>query len=204
MSDVPLTRITNDADPERCQGSVPATGQCRNKRSPGSEFCPVHGTQQVHTQKVAQNRQYRLNKWRNRLSEFADAPEIKSLREEIGIVRITLEEVMNQCNSANDIIIYSDKICKMVQQIDALVTSCHRMEEKTGTMLDKTKISQILDVILAAITSVITDPDILTNITAQIEVNLCQTLAVSLSSGSSPVSVGQALLTQVDGRVNTA
>lgn len=198
MSDTPLRRVEGVADPERCQGII-TSGQCLNKAISGTNFCNIHIGSRSIGEKKANNRQYRLNRWRDRLSEFADAPEIKSLREEIGIARISLEEVLNQCKTANDVLIYSDKIDKMLGRIDALVTSCHRMEEKTGSMLDKTKISQILDVVIQAVTAQISDPDAIENITAAIEVNLCQTLQISLSTVSGPVSIEQAQRMQEDG-----
>ncbi len=180
----PLEPIEYDADPERCQ-SVTVNGQCRNKCVPGQKGCAMHCS--PAKERKAANRQFQLTRWRTRVSEFADAPEIKSLREEIGIIRMILENTINMCDDHVSLLINSDKISKMVNDIDKLVNSCHKLEEKTGQVLDKTQIGTILDVIIKAITDQVADPDIIEAIQLKIEVELCQVLQISLSTRSEQV-----------------
>src|SRR2546421_361414 len=78
-----------------------------------------------------------IAKWQTRLDEFADNDKIKSLREEIGVLRILLEETMSRCHDTNELLLYSNKISELVIKIEKVVASCHRLENATGMLLDK-------------------------------------------------------------------
>lgn len=104
----------------------------------GAKYCPRHGgsVDMARNKKKAAN-QYRLSVWKNRLSEFTDNDGVKSLRDEIGILRIVLEEMMNKCSDRNDLLIYSSKISELAVKIEKLVMSCDRLEKNMGQMMDR-------------------------------------------------------------------
>jgi hypothetical protein len=104
----------------------------------GTKHCPRHGgaTEQARNKKKAGN-QYRLSVWKNRLSEFTEHEGVKSLRDEIGILRIVLEEMMNKCSDRQDLLIYSTKISELAVKIEKLVMSCDRLEKNMGQMMDR-------------------------------------------------------------------
>jgi len=88
-------------------------------------------------------RNYRLTKWKNRVGEFADSQGIKSLREEIGILRVVLEEMLNQCDDATDLLLFSTRMAGLIMQIEKLVVSCDKMEGKMGLLLHKDSVLQL-------------------------------------------------------------
>lgn len=154
-------RIDCDEDPERCE-NVDGHGQCRYKRAKPSAFCPRHGgNQALAAQEKEKIRNYQLGKWRTRVNQFADNPEVKSLREEIGILRMMLETVLGKCQDENDLLIYCGKIQELVGQIQKVVAECHRLEERTGVLLDKQTILTLADTIVKIIADHVVDPDIL-------------------------------------------
>lgn len=159
-------KIDSESDPERCQGVNQGnnnfSGQCHYKRVKGSNFCPRHGGN-VALQKIEKEktRNYYLGKWRQRVNEFADNPEIKSLREEIGIVRMMIETVLGKCQDENDLLIFSNQIQQLIQQAQKLVESCHKLEQSTGALLDKQTILVVCDSIVKIISEHITDGDVL-------------------------------------------
>lgn len=156
-------RVEKD-DPNRCQSNGAAGSQCQMRATPGSLYCRLHGG-------VAQNhrinRNYRLTKFQARIEEFADNDKVKSLREEIGILRVMMEEIINRCNSSTDLILSSGKIADLVMRIEKLVNSCHRIEERTGMLLDKTAALKMADGIIEIIAAFVT-PSILDNIALKI------------------------------------
>lgn len=174
-------KITDEADPERCQGlNKPRTNiggkggqdegspQCLFKRVKGSNFCPRHGGGAALAKaKKEETRNYHLGKWSMRVNQFADNPEIKSLREEIGIVRMMIETVVGKCKDENDVILYSGKLQNLIQQAQKLVESCHRLEERTGVLLDKQSILVVCDSLVKIIAVHVEDPDALDTIAAQ-------------------------------------
>lgn len=156
-----LVRISDDFDPERCEG-VDSHGQCRYKRVATSKFCPRHGgNRALAKEEEGKVRNYHLTTWRNRVNKFADNPEIKSLREEIGIIRMMIEVVLEKCKDENDLLIFSGKIQDLIGQAQKLVESCHKLEERTGVLLDKQTILTLADTMVRLIGEHVQDADAL-------------------------------------------
>ncbi len=162
-------RCTDEDDPERCNGiNAGDQGQCLFKRVPKSLYCPRHGgNKALENVKKEQVRNYQLTKWRGRVNAFADNPEVKSLREEIGIIRMMIETVVNKCNDENDLILYSSKLQDLIRQAQKLVEGCHRLEERTGVLLDKTSILVLCDSLVKIIADHVEDSDALESIAVQ-------------------------------------
>lgn len=154
--------------PERCQGRY-KHGQCPFAFIPGSKYCIMHGGHVVEKSKDKTNqRSYRLDKWRSRVSEFADDERVKGLREEIGILRVVLEETMNSCKDTTDLLIYSAKIADLVTRIEKIVSSCHRLEASTGMLLDKSAALHLASVIVEIIGRFVTDENAVDSISNEI------------------------------------
>lgn len=161
-----ITKITDDDDPERCQG-VTHMGQCRC-RAVYEGMCKIHdkhGSRKIAKTEVSN---YRLNKWQARVDEFAESDKVKSLREEIGITRILIEEIINRCQNSTELILMSGKISDLVMKSEKLVSSCHRLEAATGALLDRTAILQMAGVLVEIIGEHIKDDNVLAQISERI------------------------------------
>lgn len=143
--------------PDRCQ-SGHVNGQCRYKMMEGSKFCPMHGgnsANQEHKAKVL--RQYQLAKWQDQTDAFADEDAVKSLRGEIGITRLLLQETVSRCKNSGELMLYSGKIGDLIGKIEKLVVSCHRLESSLGNVLDKGKILEIAATMVEIVSKHVTD-----------------------------------------------
>ena len=131
-------------DPNRCQASHPTIGQCPYKARQDSPYCPRHSsTADAIAAKKAAN-MYRLTKYQGRMAEFATESELKNMRAEIGILRMTLEEIINQCGgNPMELVAYSGKIADLVINIRTLIMSCQKIEVQLGVMLDRDKVMLI-------------------------------------------------------------
>ncbi len=150
-------------DPNCCSDDY-----CSWKAVPGTTKCKMHGGISILEKTNALNvRNYRLGQWNARVNEFAKSPAIKSLRDEVGIARMTLEAILTKCRDVNQIFLNSNKIADMLTRIDKLVTSCNRLEDKLGYTIDKASVisisTQIIEVISIHVTS-----DVLETITQEI------------------------------------
>ncbi len=166
MADVKFTKHNDKIHhpSERCEGSR-ATGACPNNKSHGTDFCMLHGAnKQVIVLKEETKRTYRLNRWQKRMGELADDNQIKSLREEIGILRIVMEEIVNSCDDAMDLLMKSHRICDVAMKIEKLVVSCDKLEKSMGTLLSKRAILQLAGEWSQVIESHVTDADTLESI----------------------------------------
>lgn len=161
-------RITDPADPRRCQ-AVHGNGQCIYLAEENSNFCIMHGGHGAkNTAKKEQLHKYLLAQWQARTDDFAEDNSIKSLRGEIGILRMTLEQTITQCNNPMDVVLWSDKIGGLVQKIEKVVVSCHRLETSSGRMLDRTAALQLAAQIVDIISNHIVDPAIVEGISGDI------------------------------------
>lgn len=153
---------------ERCETDT-INGPCPYLKTGGTKFCPRHGanSRQISEKKEAA-RNYRLTKFRSEIREKAESTGVKSLREEIGILRLVLESILNQCNDANDLLMFSNKISDLAIKIDKLVVSCQRLEEKQDIMIDKTGILYLANTFIKIIETHIDDLDVIGNIADEI------------------------------------
>jgi hypothetical protein len=171
-------RVPED-DPNRCKAAG-GQGQCHYRRTENSEYCPMHGGNKGEEAAERESlRVYRLSKWRGRMDEIADHPQVKSLREEIAVLRILLEEQMNKCNDAADLILTSNRISDLVIKIEKVVSSCHRLEASTGQLLDKTMAMNFATQIVEIVDRHVRDPEIIDQITNEVLQALTQLTSVS-------------------------
>lgn len=154
--------------PDRCQGSD-KNGQCGYRAEAGSKYCFRHGANKT-VEKNHRNaaRMYQLDKYQARVEEFAGDDEVKNLRAEIGILRMTLESLIKQIDSPVKFAIHAGRIADICVKLEKLVSSCHRIEVSTGQMLDKAKVLQIGAGIVEIIGRHILDPDVLDDISVEV------------------------------------
>jgi len=146
---------------ERCEGMA-LDGQCPYRKDTHSDYCPRHGSNMSqNNERTERLRNYRLAKWKNRVGEFADSPAIKSLRDEIGILRMVLEEMLESCKDSMELILYSQRISDLVMKIEKLVVSCDKLEGRMGMLLDKKTILFLAQRYVEIINEHVTEPDII-------------------------------------------
>jgi hypothetical protein len=158
-----LVRCENLSDTDRCQ-STGSQGQCPYKVVPGFQYCPRHAGVSIKADEKRRASQYRLQVWQQRMNEFAESEDVKSLRDEIGILRLLMEEMMIKCEDAATLMIWSSKISDLAMKIEKLVSSCHRLEAKMGMLLDKSAALRLAGQIVDIISHEVSDPDVVDRI----------------------------------------
>lgn len=182
-----IQRMEFAEDPERCQG-IMAQGQCPNKgllldNGKRAQFCLVHGQVQDKTAINESLRNYRLTKFQDRLQRHASSTKIKDLRDEVGILRMMMEEKLNACNDVNDLILQSSAISDLVLKIDKLVSSCHKMEGAMGQLLDKAALLQFASEMITIISEEVQDTGALDRITTKMLERINSNESVRKSDG---------------------
>lgn len=167
-----MERAHSEDDRHRCQATN-VQGQCRLRavQLPTGDFasyCAVHGgTSQQKAAERESLRNYQLDRWKAKLLSKTNSPDIKSLRDEIGILRVILEERLNKCEDAHDLILQSGPISDMVMKIDRVVNSCHKLEGAMGLLLDKSAILQFAQQVIQILSNHV-DEDLLAVIASEI------------------------------------
>lgn len=163
MPDVNIERVNED-DPMRCQ-AVTNKGQCLNKAVIQGGNCLVHGgNKQLESKAKESIRNYRLAKFQTELNRHATSPKLKSLNDEVAILRMLLEEQLNQCNDMYDLTLKSHIISDLVVKIEKLVKSCHNLEASLGGLMDKTSLLAFATKVIEVISGQVDDEEILTKI----------------------------------------
>lgn len=148
-------------DPHRCQG-VGKSGQCPYLAEPDNIYCLRHGgNKKAFHEKVKRANLYRLQVWQERLEEFADSDEATTLKSEIAILRVILEQILNKCNNTNELIIYSNKISEVAAKIEKLLTASHRIERNLGQLLDKSAALNFAGQVVGIISQHVSDPEVI-------------------------------------------
>lgn len=144
-----LFRAEGKDDPRKC--IIP---DCPFLGEPSTDppRCVRHGAnKQIERAEKENIRLYRIAKWQTRINELADNPKRKSLHEELAVLRMVFEEVVNKCQSAEELFLNSGKISEMTRDIEKVVMSCSRLEATSGQLLDKVAAmnfaSQVLEVV---------------------------------------------------------
>lgn len=137
MPNYPLEHCLID-DPDVCSVCIEKNQGVYYKVIPGARACPRHGgnTQLESLRKKAAN-QYRLQLWQQRVNEFTESDYAKSLRSEIGILKMTLEQFIVQAETPQQLLIFAPKIADLVTRIEKVVMSCDRLERNMGQSMDR-------------------------------------------------------------------
>jgi hypothetical protein len=137
-----MQRVTDLADPRRCKAPTPM-GQCENVAVDGSEYCEAHA--RPRTGPSPTKRIYMLNKLeaRTRLAELADHEDVKSLREEIGLLRMVVEEQWNKINNDTDFQLRWPSVQSAIRDVHKLVKDCHVIEQNLGVLLSRQSILRL-------------------------------------------------------------
>lgn len=153
-----LTKVADD-DPNRCQG-VYAGGQCHNKAITGGTHCMMHGgnKQADKIEKESAN-MYRVDMFKARINHHKNHDEVRSLSNEVAILRMLMEEKLRVCTNDTDLLLAAASIGDLVMKIDKVVVSCHKLEKNLGNHLDKSALLQFAGEVVELIGNTIKDKE---------------------------------------------
>lgn len=165
-----FTRVEPD-DPNRCQ-AVHASMQCpfravgdfdtQNQKWDGPKYCPRHGgASQRHDEIVKEKRMYFAAQWKDRIKAQSDHPKIKTLGEEVGIIRMLLEAKLNSLKDDKELIMAASGIVSLTNSVKDLLKTWQHIEERSGQVLDRARLTVFISELLEILTRYISDPEIL-------------------------------------------
>ena len=145
---------------KQCAAMLPTGAQCHNETVANGNNCLSHGgNKQLQAAKSLELRNYRLTQFRAQMQRLSGSDHIKSLRDEIGILRLVMESLINQCPDLPALVMQSAQIGNLTTQIERLVASCHKIEGSTGELLDKQILIKFTDSVISIISDEVKDPE---------------------------------------------
>ena len=106
-------------------------------------------------------RLYLSSKWQAQIGQMADHPRVKTLGEEIGILRIMIKERLDLCKDASDLIMSSSSISQLIEKVERLVKTWHNIEKDRGILLDPERALALANKLVQKIAMYIEDKAIL-------------------------------------------
>jgi hypothetical protein len=116
---------------------------------------------------------YQIHKaeYRERLAKLDEHEEAKSLRKEISLIRLLIEERFNLIQNDSDLLAACGTLNSLVLTAERLVQSAHKLEASLGTVLDKSTLYEVGDNIVTLLVKELKDvpgyEDIVTRIGEQ-------------------------------------
>jgi hypothetical protein len=154
-------RIEHPDDPERCQ-SMAGSQQCQYKKVQNSDYCIMHGGNVAYQKaQAASLKMYNLAQWEAAVGKFAESSHIKSLRSEIGILRVILERKLLSCKDDQDLLLRSSSLSDLVIKVGKLVEQCDRIDTRLGQTLDREQLLALGQKIVELVSQFLTDPEML-------------------------------------------
>lgn len=141
---------------------------CHFKAIEGTNRCPRHGANKMIE---AQQRQHTYNlkrdEVRRRVNLLAADPNRLRLDEELGILRLTLEETINKLTEDGDLsnlFTHSDTIANLVTRIEKLVLSCGSQAQKLKLLMTAEDFVDIVEVLMNIVADEVGDYDVVATI----------------------------------------
>lgn len=144
-----LERVNVVDDPRRCRGAT-RMGQCWNVSVEGARYCPAC----AKTDLVEVNRRsYLLTdpRFQTRMAELGEADEIKSLRDEVAIARMLIEERLNAIKGNDDLFTATGAINSLLLTVEKLVSRAHILEQNLGQLYHRSTIVQLMQAVVEII-----------------------------------------------------
>lgn len=169
--DSKLPKVSFPDDPRRCT-SIIGNDQCPHIRVPGHQTCERHCSGAMRIARSNLSNYKFSEQFHGRIGDFAASEDIKSLRGEIGVCRLLLQSVVNQCRDDLELSMQADRIARLADNLNRLITSCHKLETSTGQLLDKTVVINIGGMIVNVLDKYIEDKALLGEIGNEIYENI--------------------------------
>lgn len=155
---MPLIRVSEPDDPRRCKGAS-KDGQCQNIAEDDSDYCLAHGGKVPGDEH--EQREYLLAqmKERFRLAKIAGVDQIKSLTDEIAIIRDLAVRIYNTIQTDSELLKHSGQLNTLLLTAERLKKSNIQFEQSGGTLLNKETVVQLGQEICAIIIQELSEVD---------------------------------------------
>lgn len=115
---------------------------------------------------------YFIGKYQNDLDRFAESEKLKSLRGEIGLVRMLIQNILTTCQNSQDLLFNAQRLDTLIARCEKLVGTCDKIERQDGMYIDHATAIQFAVAIVSIISQHINDKEIINIITTQVGIEL--------------------------------
>ena len=173
LKDKPGIKATKDQE-KQCQ-SLANGNPCYYEKVEGSDYCAMHGGQTAVREKQKQEMyDLRKSKWLkqiadDKLNEFSRGKNKFSLAEELGILRIVLQEILGTCTDSTQLMRHNQKISSTIAQTERIILSSLKLDQKLGQLVSKDEMITIAQALVGCIQIEIQDANKIKSIVERFE-----------------------------------
>lgn len=159
MTEVRLSEKVKDVfDPTRCQAQVLNGDPCMFRAEPNQRFCKKHAGRGEMAKRHQRIMRYRLQQEKMRQAEDLADGEALSLRDEIIVLRITLQDVLTHADSQpNGFVLNADMISNLSRQVGSLVEKCFKLEQFGDEHLTRTQVMELSNTLINIVAMFVTE-----------------------------------------------
>ena len=152
---------TAEPDEERCENTF-GFGQCGYTAAPGKRYCPMClAKKEKPANAVAM---YNLGKVKDRHNHFLNHDQAKTLSQEIGLLRILIEDVLAQANAIegpNGMAVYAAPMSDLIGKLSNLLCNDTKLNAMLGRTMNREEVKAMQEKMVGVIRKHVTDPLIL-------------------------------------------
>ena len=173
LKDKPGIKATKDPE-KQCQ-SLANGNPCYYEKVKNAKYCAMHGGQNtVKAQRKQEMYDLRKSKWLQKiadekLEDFSQGKNKFNMAEELGILRIVLQEILGQCTDITQLMRHNQKISNTISQIERLIFNSLKLDQKLGQLVSKDEMITIAQVLVNCIQVEINDAQKIKNIVGNFE-----------------------------------
>lgn len=145
-------------DPHRCQCQT-EHGQCPFLSVPPTQYCVIHGNHSIRKAENDELYEFKRTEVLSRLAKFRQHPDAMKLTTELGILRLTLEALLNKCTDSYEFVTNSATISNLIGSIERTLTANLKMEKHMASLLSITQVIAMAQQFFNTVTHHVKDPD---------------------------------------------
>lgn len=155
-------------DPHRCQ-SMTDKGQCPFLAVPPTEYCVIHGNHSIRKEESTALYEFTRTEVLSRLAKFKQHPEAMKLTTELGVLRLTLEALLNKFTDNYEFATNSATISSLIGSIERTLTANLKLEKHMNDLLSITQVIAMAQQFFNVVTQHIKDPEVIELIATEFE-----------------------------------
>jgi hypothetical protein len=148
----------DEKDQHRCQAQT-EHGQCPFLAVPPTQYCVIHGNHSIRKTENDELYEFKRTEVLSRLAKFRQHPDAMKLTTELGILRLTLEALLNKCTDNYEFVTNSATISNLIGSIERTLTANLKLEKHMSSLLSMTQVIAMAQQFFNTVTTYIKDPD---------------------------------------------
>jgi len=140
-----------------CTATLPGGTNCPHQAEEGRELCKLHGGELPALRTLREKSLYKLDSssflktLSQRATDINRDPRSRTLRNEIGILRATIERLLSSCDSDEALFLRGGEINNVMRTIESLMKTTFTIEKESGDLLNRDQALELASELVSVI-----------------------------------------------------